>query len=82
MADTPNIHAVAVFASLTAKASVALNCSYEEAAVFLVKLAPLVTLLQDADFQDKLRRYAQAFNAQPQDAPTSESKAPQGKGIH
>jgi hypothetical protein len=68
---------VAVFAALTAKASVALNCSYEEAAVFLVKLAPLVTLLQDADFQDKLRRYAQMFNA-----PVTDETTPQGKGTH
>lgn len=61
---------VRTFAILTERIAHVLHCPYSEAAVFLMKLGPLFTLMQDADFADKLTRYIAHVAATT--APTSE----------
>ncbi|HAM40681.1 MAG TPA: hypothetical protein DCP69_04930 [Candidatus Omnitrophica bacterium] len=67
------------FAAWTTHIATLLDCSYEDAAVFLVKLAPLIVLMQDRDFQDKLTRVSNACAAHPL---AVEQPTPQGKAIH
>lgn len=79
MSDTPQTVAVRAFAVWTTRIAAILDCSYEDAAVFLMKLGPMITLMQDRDFQDKLTRVSTAVAASPL---ALDLTMPHGKAIH
>lgn len=71
--------AVRAFAMWTTQAATLLECSYEDAAVFLMKVGQLVPLMQDATFQAQLLRYYAAVKMQPIILP---GETPQDKAVH
>jgi len=61
------IAAVQGFANWTERVAGLLQCSYSEAAVFLVRLGSFVPLITDRVFQDQLSRYIKAVEHHPMD---------------
>jgi hypothetical protein len=55
------IAAVRAFATTTEQATKILNCSYVDAAEFLIKLGPFIIRLNDADFRAKLDLYCKTI---------------------
>lgn len=78
MADDPSIHAARVFALWTEHLATMLKCPYADAAAFAIKLTPLVTLMQDPDFCDKLDRYVKAVAVK---VPKAKTKTDEGATI-
>ncbi len=76
--DADKLIAVRAFAIWTEQVAILLRCSYADAAVFLLKVGPLVPLLQDATFRAQLTTYCEALKTVPPVA----AETPQGKAIH
>ncbi len=78
--DADKVVQIRAFALWTEHVAKLLDCSYADAAVFLAKLSPLVDLMRDQDFQEKLARFGKAVAEHP--LPDVAMQSPPAKGVH